>query len=185
MGTWKYKVTKCMGCGVWWHLETRCSGLLTGRKTTRSKLEKYECNWCIRTKGNLKKGKVGRPRTKTCQKSSPEKEKCTAARKRYRNRCNKNEKWKKREEDSSPEKKRLKQDNDKDKKKGEEPKDQEQEKKDQDKINHKKRENVTRIKKCMDCSENYEAEKNNKEKLQCRFCEFSAHGCPIFKTKNI
>ena len=183
--TWKSEGTQCMWCGVWWHLETRCSGLLTGRKTTRPKLEKYECNWCIRTKGNRKKGKVGRPRTKTCQKSSPEKEKCTAARKRYRNRCNKNEKWKKREEDSSPEKKRLKQDNDKDKKKEEEPKDQEQEKKDQDKINHEKRENVTRIKKCMDCSENYEAEKNNKEKLQCCFCEFSANGCSIFKQQKL
>ena len=40
-------------------------------------------------------------------------------------------------------------------------------------------------KKCMDCSENYEAEKNNKEKLQCCFCEFSAHGCPIFKQQKI
>merc|ERR1712243_548339 len=34
-------------------------------------------------------------------------------------------------------------------------------------------------------SENYEAEKNNKEKLQCCFCEFSAHGCPIFKQQKI
>merc|ERR1712243_21614 len=120
-----------------------------------------------------------------CQKGSPAKEKCTAARKRYRNRCNKNEKSKKREEDSSPEKKRLKQNNDKDKKKEEEPKDQEQEKKDQDKIDHEKRESVTKIKKCIDCSENYEAEKKQQRELQCCFCEFSAHGCPIFKQQQI
>ena len=37
----------------------------------------------------------------------------------------------------------------------------------------------------MDCSENYEAEKNNKEKLNCCFCEFSAHGCPIFEQQKI
>ena len=37
----------------------------------------------------------------------------------------------------------------------------------------------------MDCSENYEAEKNNKEKLKCCFCEFSAHGCPIFEQQKI
>ena len=141
---WKSRGAQCVWCEVWRHLETECSGLLKGTKTTKPKLRKYECPLCIRANGNRKKGKVGRPKTKTCQKSSPEKEKCTTARKRYRNRCNKNEKWKTRDEDSSPEKKRLKEDNDKDKKK-EEPKDQEQEK-DQDKINHEKRENITRKK---------------------------------------
>ena len=57
--------------------------------------------------------------------------------------------------------------------------------KDQDEINHGKRGNKTRKIKCIDCSENYEAEKNDKEKLNCCFCGFSAHGCPIFEQQEI
>ena len=134
----------------------------------------------INLKNRTTTKKAERPKAKTCQKVIPKTKSLIQVRVNYLNKNNKDKdnEMEIRNEESSPVKKKMKKDNHMGKKK----EDSKNFRKDfegshrKDQINSKINENIV-IKMCIDCNENYNAERNSKDKLLCLLCKFGDHGC--------